>query len=90
MRLQGESHILTTPLISSVELRRAAAADDIEQVYIVTPLHSFLSVDESLNKSSDLSNVFVVEADNVFESKQKQHVSGNPCFVKLVLSVRAK
>ena len=68
--MQGESHFPTTPLISSMELRRATVADDIEQVYIVTPLHSFLSADESLNKSSDLSNVSVVEAHNVFESKQ--------------------
>ena len=70
MRLQGESHVPTTPLISLVELHRVAVADDIEQVYIVTPLHSFLSAIESLNKSSDLSNVSIVEADNVFESKQ--------------------
>ena len=71
VRLQGESQVPMAPLISSVELRQAAAADVIEQVYVVTPLHSFLFADESLNKSSDLSNVFVVEADNVFESKQK-------------------
>ena len=87
MRLQGESHVPMTPLISSVELRRAAAADDIEQVYIVTPLHSFLSADESLNKSSDLSNVSVVETDKGFENKQKQSLGGNPYFDKPILSV---
>ena len=30
VRLQGESHVLTMPLISSVELPRVATADDIE------------------------------------------------------------
>ena len=47
MRLHGESHVLAAPLISSLELRRAAEADQIDQVYIVKTLHSFLSVDEN-------------------------------------------
>ena len=88
VRLQGESHVPTAPLISSVELRQAAAADEIEQVYVVTPIHSFLSVDESDKNSSCLNNVSVDETVNekVFESKQKQRLGTNPCFDKPVLT----
>ena len=49
------------PLILSVELHRVVAVDDIEQVYIVTPIHSFLSTIESINYSSGLNNVSIVE-----------------------------
>ena len=89
MRLRGESHVSTAPLISSMELCRAAAAvDEIEEVYVVTPIHSFVFVDKSDNNSSCLNNVFVVETVNekVFESKQKQHLGTNPCFDKPVLT----
>lgn len=49
MRLQGESHVPMASLISSVELRQAAVAvDQIEQIYVVIPIQSFLSVDESV------------------------------------------
>ena len=71
-----------------MELRRAAAADQIEQVYVVTPIHSFLSVDESQNNSSCLNDVSVVETVNekVFESKQKHRLGKDPCFDKPVLT----
>lgn len=46
VRLQGESHVLMAPLISLVELYRAAVADSIEHVYVVTLIHSFLFADE--------------------------------------------
>ena len=42
------------PLISLMELCQATASNNIEQVYIVTPTHSFLSTDESVNNSSSL------------------------------------
>ena len=61
VRLQGESQVPTTPLISSVELCRATIVDDLDQVYVVTPIHSFLSAGESENNSNCLNDVFVVE-----------------------------
>ena len=88
VKVQGESHIMTAALISSVELGRAIRVDDIEHVYIVTHIHSFLFAVESVNYSSALNHVFIVEMVNesVFESnKQKQCLGGNPCFYKLVL-----
>ena len=79
VRLQGESQVPAAPLISSLELCRAAEADQIDQVYIVKPLHSFLSVDESksvkfVGKTNDLSNVSVVETntENVFQVKKQK------------------
>ena len=45
-----------------------AKSNQVDQVYIVTPLHSFLSIDES--KSVELSNVFVHEIVEVFESNK--------------------
>ena len=72
-----------------MELCQETAANQKEQVYVVMPIHSFLSVDESLNNSSCLNNVSVVEFGNesVFENKQKQRLGGNPCFEKPVLTV---
>ena len=88
MRLQRESQVPTAPLISSVELRRAIAPHNIEQVHIVTPIHSFLSAVESFKHSSGLNNVFVNEtiSENVFDKEtQKQCLGGNPCLEKPIL-----
>lgn len=89
MRLQGERYVPTTLLISSMELRRAVAANQIVQVYIVTPIHSFLSVDESVNNSSCLNNVSVVETikKSVVENIEQKRLGRNPCFDKPVLPV---
>ena len=57
-----------------MELRQVAATtEDIEQVYVVTPIHSFLSADESLNNSNCFNNVFAVETINgsVFKVNKK-------------------
>ena len=83
MRLQGESQVPTAPLISSMELRRAAVAYKLDRVYVVTPVHSFLSIVESENNSSSLNDVFVVEI--VIESglnvnEQTKDLGRNPCF----------
>ena len=64
MRLQGVSHVPTTPLVSLVELHQAIVVDDIEQVYVVTPIHSFLFAIESVNYSSVLNNVSIIETIN--------------------------
>ena len=88
MRLQVESQVPSIPLISSMKLCQAVAAHNIEQVYIVTPIHSFLSVVENFKYSSGLHNVFVDEivSENVFEKEtQKQRLGGNPCLEKPVL-----
>ena len=70
MRLQGESHISTVLVISLVELHQVIVVDNIEQVYVVTPIHSFLFTIESFDYSSCLNNVFVVKMvnENIFES----------------------
>ena len=71
------------PLISSVELCQAFAADNIEQVYVVTPIYLFSFVVEIFKYSSCLDNVFVDEIvnENVFErDTQKQCLGGNPYF----------
>ena len=83
VRLQGESQVPTALLISSLELGQATKANQVDQGYIVTPLHSFLSIDES---KVELSNVIIYQLAEVFESnKRKQNLDGKPCFQKLVL-----
>ena len=49
------------PLISLIELCQATIGDNIEQVFVVTPMDSFLFANENLNDPSYLNNVFVVE-----------------------------
>ena len=75
------------PLISLMELHQVVAIYNIEQVYIVTHLHSFLFAFESFKYLSDLNNVSIDETinENVFErDTQKQHLGGNPCLEKHV------
>ena len=54
VRLQGEPAVLTAPLISSIELCQAINDDNIQQVYVCTLLHQFISADEvnEMNKVS--------------------------------------
>ena len=91
-RLQGESQVPTVPLISSVELCQAITSDELVQVYVVTPIHSFLFVVESEINSSFLNDVFVVEIvkeSGLNVKEQTKDLGRIPCFDKPVLTVCA-
>ena len=75
-----------------MELCQARAADELAQVYVVTPVHSFLSVVKSEINSSCLNDVFVVEIVNkngLNVKEQTKDLGKNPCFDKPVLIVCA-
>ena len=87
-RLQGEPSILAAPLIfSSIELCQVYDDDDIEQVYVVTPLHTFVSSDEIcvfynifVDETICLNNVFADETNflnnvSVVETRNENNVS---------------
>ena len=80
------------PLVLSMELCQAIAADDIEQVYVITPIHSFLSVVESEINSSYLNDVSIVETQNesgLIVNANEKDLGRNPYFDKPVLIVCA-
>ena len=69
-----------------------AAADEIVQVYVATPAHSFLSVVESEINSSCLNDVSVVETLNesgLIVNAHEKDLGKNPCSDKPVLIVCA-
>ena len=91
VRLQGESQAPTVLLISLVELCQATIADELDQVYVVTHVHSFLFAIESENNSSCLNDVFVVETIKcgLLCNEQTKGLGGNLYFDKPVLTVCA-
>ena len=71
---------------------RAIAANELDQVYVVTPVHSFLSIVESEINSICLNDVFVVKtvnASGINVNEQTKDLGRNPYFDKPILIVCA-